>query len=72
MQSNKNYLIYQVLDRARLVPCTREQAETRAEQNRALINIIDGLRSDTSGFKCKNYIPIYTYGDDNNGNNTIN
>lgn len=67
---DKQYVIYQVLDRARLVPCTREQAEVRAEQNRALINLIDGLRSDTSEFKCKNYIPIYTYGDDNG--NTIN
>ena len=64
MLSDKNYLIYQVLDRARLVPCTREQAIERAEEGKKLIAKIDSLRQDYTGkFQPKKYIPIYPTGD---------
>lgn len=64
MDSDKNYLIYQVLDRTRLVPCTREQAIERANQGRKLIAKIDSLRVDYTGkFQAKNCIEIYPTGD---------
>ena len=64
MQCDKNYLIYQVLDRARLVSCTREQAIERAEEGKKLIAKIDSLRQDYTGkFQSKKYIPIYPTGD---------
>ena len=64
MGLDKNYLIYQVLDRARLVPCTRQQAIERAEEGKKLIAKIDSLRQDYTGkFQAKNYIEIYPTGD---------
>ena len=64
MQCDKNYLIYQILDRARLVPCTKEEAIERANQGKKLIAKIDSLRVDYSGkFQAKNYIEIYPTGD---------